>query len=246
MERSEKGVGASDNLANRKRNDNKGDCRHQKAEADVTSSLDPRLAGGELARVDAVNGLIAQQQGQIRHRVEDGVGHSSEQRQRAGRDRTIHLDNTQDNVGRETSIHGDFVFEAVFGIEFPRGADVLLDRLEHTLDGLVLRLVETAQLARDERLFALGARVSHHLHHTWTVGIALTSSVGFDLADFLFGFELRCKVERVSFGRVARRRPALLIGPGMTVLLLELGRVLGLDGRRSSFIDAGTHPLGPK
>jgi hypothetical protein len=50
---------------------------YQEAEADVAGGLGEGLAGGELTCVDAVNGFVAQQEGQVRHRIEDSVSHSS-------------------------------------------------------------------------------------------------------------------------------------------------------------------------
>ncbi|GAB1200234.1 hypothetical protein APSETT444_009604 [Aspergillus pseudonomiae] len=116
--------------------------RHEEAEADVAGCFDAGFAGGELAGVDAVDGLVTEEQGEVGHGVEDGVGHCCEEGERARRDGTVELEDGEDDVRGEAAVDGDFVFELVVDADFAGVADVLFDGFQHALDVLILRVVE--------------------------------------------------------------------------------------------------------
>lgn len=58
------------------------DGGHQEAEADISGGFDAGLSCRELAGVDALDRLVAEEQRQVRHGVEDGVCHGGEERER--------------------------------------------------------------------------------------------------------------------------------------------------------------------
>jgi len=179
---------------------------HDEAEADVAGRLDAGLARGELARVHAVDGLVADEEGQVGQGVEDGIGHGGEQGQRAGRDGAVHLHDGQDHVGREAAVHGDLVLELVLVVELPGRPDVLLHGLEHPPDVLILRLVEVLQL--------LGRGGGPHvvLEERRRTPAPLPRRVGLDLLDLMGGLDLGRELERVVLAGVPRRRLPLLVG----------------------------------
>lgn len=69
--------------ARRHHDDDEGDSAHEEAEDDVARRLDARLAGREATRIDAVDGATCEDECEIGQRIEDGVGHCGEDRQRA-------------------------------------------------------------------------------------------------------------------------------------------------------------------
>lgn len=84
-------LGALDQFTDGEGDNDERDGRHEEAEADVTRRFDAGFAGGKLAGVDTVDGLIAEEQGEVGHGVEDGVGHCCEEGERARCNGTVEL-----------------------------------------------------------------------------------------------------------------------------------------------------------
>ncbi len=85
-------------VAEREGDEDEGDGGHEEAEDDVAGRFDASLTGGELARVNFGDRLVAEQESEVGSRVEDGVGHGGEQRERAGGDGAVDLENGEDHV----------------------------------------------------------------------------------------------------------------------------------------------------
>ena len=58
--------------------EDKGDGRHEEAEDDVSGGFYARFAGGEAVRIDVGDCFVAEDEGDIGERIEDGVGHGGE------------------------------------------------------------------------------------------------------------------------------------------------------------------------
>ena len=135
-------LGARYQFANGEGDDDERNGGHKEAEADVASGLDAGLSSRELARIDAIDGLVAEQEGQIGHGVEDRVGHCGEERERSGRDGTVHLDDRENDIRGKTTVNSNPVLETVVDAQFAGGTSVLLHGLQHALDVFILGLVE--------------------------------------------------------------------------------------------------------
>lgn len=118
------------------------DGKHDEREDNVSRRGDARAAGGVPPRVDLVHRAVRHEEHQPGKRVEDGVGHGDEQRQRAGRDGGVELQPGQDDVGREGPLYADGVHEVVPAVRVLDLLLVLVHGLEHGADRLVLALVE--------------------------------------------------------------------------------------------------------
>lgn len=178
------GIAAADQLAGGEGDEDKRDGGHEEAEADVACCFDAGFAGGELVGVDAVDGLVTDEQGQVGHGVEDGVGHGGEQRERTGRDGAVDLQDGQDDIRGEAAVHGDLVLELVIVVDLLGRADVLFHGLQHALDIPVLAVVEPLQSLRRGRLVILDDCARNPA--------SLSRRVRLDLLDFFRRFQLRC------------------------------------------------------
>ena len=84
MERLSFLLGADSQFADRESNQDERNGRHKETKTDIACCFDTGFASRELARIDTVDGLVAQKEGQVGHGVEDGVGHCGEQGEGAG------------------------------------------------------------------------------------------------------------------------------------------------------------------
>lgn len=116
---------------------------HQEAKHDVADGFEAGLARGEPAGVDALDGAIGDDEGDVGHGVEDGVGHGGKQREGAGRDCAVQLERAQHDVGDEGTPDSDLVLHLVLALLLLGVGDVFLDGLEQPLNGFVLAVVET-------------------------------------------------------------------------------------------------------
>lgn len=210
-----RGVGTLDQVADGEGDEDEGDGGHEEAEADVACCFNAGFPGGELAGVDAVDGLVAEEEGEVGAGVEDGVGHGGEEREGTRGDGGVELEDGEDDVGGERAVDGDAVAEGIVAVELARGADVFLDGFEHALDVLVLRLVEALQLARGHGVgYGIAAAEFDSCGRGGRGGgIPFARGVGYrlDLANLLGGFQLRGELEGIVFRRVPGRRLAFFI-----------------------------------
>jgi hypothetical protein len=79
------------NLADGFHNDDDGHGDHERAETEVARGFDARLAAGEFTAVDARDGAVAHDQGEVGERVEERVGHGGEEREGLGGDCGVEL-----------------------------------------------------------------------------------------------------------------------------------------------------------
>ena len=228
-------------LAHRKRNQDERHRSHEETEADIARRLDPRLTRRELARVHPVDSVVTGQQREIRHGIENRVCHGGEQRQRARRDGAVQLQHRQEDIGRETGVHGDLVLQLVIQVDLARIPHMLLDGLEHPLDILILHLIEPLQFGRRRQrpVGVLNRRSRRHgrpLHAVITttprartrhaqglVPLARGIGLDLDLADLVLGLELGGELEGVIFGSVPRRLGLFISNcvPVMLFLILD-------------------------
>lgn len=221
-----------------KGNNNEGDGSHEKAKDYVADRLETGLAGGEATRINAANGPVGEDEGEVAERVEDGIGHGGEERQRTRRYGGVELQRGEDDIGGERAIDCDAKFKLVItGLLTGLGA-VLLDRLEHALDGGVLVLVEAADLVG----MATGAGQGGG---DVTACVSLARRVGLDLVELSLALVRGREAVRIAAGVEAweARRLCLDIGElrrvtsdGVTVIGFMLYRLYGrarglLDGR---------------
>ena len=177
--------------------DDAGDGGHQEAEDDVAGGFDAGFARREAAGVDAANGAIAGDEGDIGEGVEDGVGHGGEEGEgAAGGYGGVDLEDGEDEVGGEGAADGDLVFEVVLAVEFFGGADMLVDGLEPAVDAFILVFIEVLQL------FGFVGGV---VEGDGTVAIAFARGVGPDEVDFVAGLEFGGELIRVVLRCVVGR-----------------------------------------
>ena len=169
--------------------DDEGDGGHEEAEDDVAGCFDTRFAGGEAPGVDVADGAVADHEGEVGERVEDGVGHGGEEGEGgAGGDGGVGLENGEEEVGGEGAADGDLVFEVVgagkdFGV-----VDVVVDWFEPFLDVGVLRFVEVLEL------FGF---VGGFVEGEGTVAVAFAGGVGADEVDLAVCFDPGGKAIRI-------------------------------------------------
>ena len=71
-------VGSSSQIARGENNQDPRDGCHEEAEDNVARRFDPGLSRRESPRVNRLDGAIADDEGHVRHGVEDGVRHGRE------------------------------------------------------------------------------------------------------------------------------------------------------------------------
>lgn len=178
-------------------------------------------------RVDVSDSFVAQNKRDVGQRVEDGVGHCGEQRQGAGCDGAVELQDGEADIRCEGAIYGNLVFELCAVLGFAGFADVFMDGLEETLDLRVLGFVEGGD-CRGRRLASEVYRV------TVRRGMAFACCVGCDALELGLRFEAPTQVKGVSRGGVARRLRLGVEG--------RCGSVAG-DGLGGRLFDGGRFPF---
>ena len=164
---------ASHEVAEGEGDEDEGDGGHEEAEDDVAGGFDAGLAGGEPARVDFRDRLVAEQEGQVGSRVEDGVGHGGEERKRAGSDGAVDLKDGEDNIGGEGTIDSNLVPEMIGRVDFSCLTDVLVDRCQEPFDVLILSLIKALEL--------VGSLLTSK--DKWVEDISLAARIGGDQVD---------------------------------------------------------------
>ena len=135
------------------------------------------------------DGAVADYEGDVGERVEDGVGHGGEEGERgAGGDGGVGLKDGEEEVGGEGAAHGDLVFEMVGAGEDFGVVDVVVNWFEPFLDVGVLVLVEVLEL------FGF---VGGFVEGEGAVAVAFSGGVGADEVDFAVGFDLGGKLVRI-------------------------------------------------
>ncbi len=169
--------------------EDEGDRGHEEAEDDVAGRFDARFARGETPRVHFPDGAVAGDEREVRHRVEDCVGHGGEEGERAGVDGREDLQAGEDDVGGEGALDGDLELEVVLAIELLGEPDVLVHGAEPALDVLVLGLVEALELP------GLGGGL---VGGDGAEAVAFAGGVGADEVEFAGSFELGRELIRVG------------------------------------------------
>lgn len=180
---------------------------HQETERDVAGVLNTSLPRREPSWIDPIDRSGAQDEGKITEGIEDGVRHCGEQRQRARSNGSVDLQNRQAAVGLqesrrevsdmrlhrtgvankasaektydERSMHCDLILQALAILLLLGLAHVVIDGFQQPLDVLVLRFIESFQLALLDAFLDGDA--------------ALARDVGADLAKLVGGFEAMTK-----------------------------------------------------
>ena len=177
-------------------NEDEGHGGHEEAEDDVPGGFYPRFACGEAVRVDVSDSFVAEDKRDVGQRVEDGVGHCGEQRQGAGCDGAVELQDGKADIRCEGAVHGDFELKLCAVLGFTGFADVFVDGLEEAVDLGVLGFVEGG----DSRGWGLPREV-----HRVAIrrSMALPCCVGSDAIELGLRFEAPAKMKRVSGGGIA-------------------------------------------
>ena len=136
------GVVPTGELHDTEHDDEEGDRGHHEAEDDIARRLDPGFTTGEAPRIDLAHGSVADDQRDVGKWVEDCVGHGCEEGQRPGRGGAVDLQRGEHEVRNERAVDGNLVFEMVFTFLALCITDVVVHRLQPSLDILVLGFVK--------------------------------------------------------------------------------------------------------
>ena len=162
-----------------KDDDDPRDGGHEEAEDNVAGGFDASFPRGKATGIDVSDRTIANDEGDVGQRVEDGVRHGGEEGERtSGGDGSVCLENGEEQIGGERTFYRYLVFQVVFTFEDFGLSNVFVHWLQPFFNILVLVLVEILQLLGLVGFFAEG---------DGTVAVSLPGRVRTEMFDFTFG-----------------------------------------------------------